>query len=144
MDIISFIIITVIIIIIIIPEIRISNLFYWSNRLTKQSNSVLLHLPIPYGVTCNFSYIFTNIFPNRVRIPVGYDNFKNFEKKNRKVRAGSFKGIFSDSNNIFLWHESEDINKKNSFPKFQLIPILHFQVIHDYVCFIAPINYCIA
>ena len=23
-----------------------------------------------------------------------------------------FKGIFSDSNNIFLWHESEDINQK--------------------------------
>ena len=22
------------------------------------------------------------------------------------------KGIFSDSNNIFLWHKSEDINKK--------------------------------
>ena len=34
------------------------------------------------------------------------------------------KGIFSDSNNIFLWHESEDINKKSLFPKFQLIPIL--------------------
>ena len=31
--------------------------------------------------------------------------------------------IFSDSNNIFLWHESEDKNKKSLFPKFQLIPI---------------------
>ena len=29
-----------------------------------------------------------------------------------------FKGIFSDSNNIFLWHKSEDINKKRLFPKF--------------------------
>ena len=47
------------------------------------------------------------------------------------------KWIFSDSNNIFLWHESENINKKSLFPKFQLIPIL--QVMHDYVCFIAPI-----
>ena len=35
------------------------------------------------------------------------------------------KGIFSDSNNIFLWHESEDTNKKSLLPRFQLIPILH-------------------
>ena len=51
------------------------------------------------------------------------------------------KGIFSDSNNIFLWYESEDINKKSLFPKFQLIPILRCQVMHDYVYFIAPIDY---
>ena len=37
----------------------------------------------------------------------------------------SLKGIFSDSNNIFLWHKSEDINKKKLFPMFQLILILH-------------------
>ena len=36
------------------------------------------------------------------------------------------KGIVTDSNNIFLWHESEDINKKSLFPKFQLIPSLNF------------------
>ena len=54
-----------------------------------------------------------------------------------------FKGIFSDSNNIFLWHESEGINKNSSFPKFQLIPILGFPVLHDYVCFIATIDYCV-
>ena len=54
-----------------------------------------------------------------------------------------FKGIFSDSNNIFLWYESEDINKTSLFPKFQSIPILRFQVMHDYVCFIAPLDYCI-
>ena len=54
------------------------------------------------------------------------------------------KGIFTDSNNIFLWQESEDRNKKSLFPKFQLIPILRFQVRHDlYVCFIAPIDYCV-
>ena len=53
------------------------------------------------------------------------------------------KGIFSDSNDIFLWHESEDINKKSLNPKFQLIPILRFQVMHDYACFIAPIDYCV-
>ena len=52
------------------------------------------------------------------------------------------KGIFSDSN-IFLWHESEDVNKKCLFPKFQLIPILRFPVMHDYVYFTAPIDYCV-
>ena len=51
-----------------------------------------------------------------------------------------FKGIFSDFHNIFLGHESEDINWKGLFPKFQLIPILRFQVMHYYVCFIAPID----
>ena len=55
----------------------------------------------------------------------------------------SVNGIFSDSNNIFLWYESEDINKNSLFPKFQLISILCFQVMHDYVCFIAPIDYCV-
>ena len=53
------------------------------------------------------------------------------------------KGIFIDSNNILLWHESEDVNEKGLFPKFQLIPILRFQVMQDYVCFIAPIDYCV-
>ena len=57
--------------------------------------------------------------------------------------AAEIKGIVSDSNNIILWHESEDINKKSLFPKFQLIPILSFQVMHDYVRFIAPIDYCV-
>ena len=51
------------------------------------------------------------------------------------------KGIVSDSNNIILWHESEDVNKKSLLPKFQLILILRFQVMHDYVRFIAPIDY---
>ena len=40
------------------------------------------------------------------------------------------RGIFSDSN-IFLWDELEDINTLSLFPKFQLIPNLHFQVMHD-------------
>ena len=34
-----------------------------------------------------------------------------------------FKGIVSDSNNIFFY-ESEDIDQKRLFPKLQLIPIL--------------------
>ena len=33
--------------------------------------------------------------------------------------------------------------QKSLLPKFQLIPILSFQVKHDYVCFIAPIDYCV-
>ena len=53
------------------------------------------------------------------------------------------KGMFSDFHTTFLWHESEDINQKRLFPKFQLIPILRFQVMHDYVCLIAPIDYCV-
>ena len=61
----------------------------------------------------------------------------------KELLDSNFKGIFSDSNNIFLWYESEDINKKSLFPKFQLIPILHFRVMHDYVGFIAPIGYCV-
>ena len=53
-------------------------------------------------------------------------------------------GTVSDPNNIFLWHKSEDTNKKKSLsPIFQLIPMSHFQVMHDYVCFIAPIDYCV-
>ena len=43
------------------------------------------------------------------------------------------KGIFSDSNNTFFWHKSEDINKKGLFQTIQLIPILCVQVMHDYV-----------
>ena len=53
------------------------------------------------------------------------------------------KGIFNDFHNIFLWHESEDINQNSLFPQFQLIPISRFQVMHDYVCFIAPIDHCV-
>ena len=41
------------------------------------------------------------------------------------------KGIVTDSNNIFLRHKSEDIDKKGYFPKFQLILILLLQVMHD-------------
>ena len=49
-----------------------------------------------------------------------------------------FKGIFNDFHNMLIWHESEDINQKSLFPKFQLIPILRFQVMHDYVCSLLP------
>ena len=68
------------------------------------------------------------------------------------------KQVFSDSNNIILWHESEDVNKKKT-PYFQnfswfqcyvfklcmimcvIAPIA--QVMHDYVCVIAPIAHSV-
>ena len=53
------------------------------------------------------------------------------------------KEVFRDSNNIILWHESEDINEKLLFQKFSWFQFLRFQVMHDYVCFIAPIDYCV-
>ena len=62
-------------------------------------------------------------------------------RDNKKMELD--KEIFIDFNSIILWHKSEDINKESLFPKFQLIPILRFQVTHDYVCFIAPIDYCV-
>ena len=40
-----------------------------------------------------------------------------------------------------------DVNNKYLFPKFYLIPILHFQVVLGFLCFIktfiAPIEYCV-
>ena len=36
------------------------------------------------------------------------------------------KGIVSDSNNIYLWHESEDINTHKSY--FQNFSLFQFQV----------------
>ena len=56
------------------------------------------------------------------------------------AQISPIKGIFSDSNKVFLCHESEDITKKSLFPKFQLHLSFHF---HDYVCFIVHIDYCV-
>ena len=51
------------------------------------------------------------------------------------------KGIVSDSNNIFLWHESEDIKKKGVFPKFQFITILYIYNLCIIMCIgITPIR----
>ena len=69
----------------------------------------------------------------------GIPNF--FQTKSVFGNFQIVKGIFSDSNNIFLWHESEDINKKSLLPKFQLIPILRLQVMHDYVHWHCSIDY---
>ena len=43
-------------------------------------------------------------------------------------------GIFTDCHNIFLWHESEDINQKSLFQNFSWFQFLHFQVMDDYHC----------
>ena len=40
-------------------------------------------------------------------------------------------------------NKSKKKTKNPLFPKFQLIPILRFWVMHDYVCFIALIDYCV-
>ena len=48
------------------------------------------------------------------------------------------KGIFSDSNNIFLWHKSEDIKKKRLFPKFQLILISVYKLYMNMYISTAP------
>ena len=44
--------------------------------------------------------------------------------------------LFYDINQVIL-------NKKSLFPKFQLIPILNLQVMHDYVVFHCSIDYSI-
>ena len=56
---------------------------------------------------------------------------------------GDYCGKIQEYSVILTTYESEDINIKSLFPKFQLIPVLRFQVMHDYVCFIAPIDYCV-
>ena len=53
------------------------------------------------------------------------------------------KEIFSDFNNIILWHELNDINKKKGYLQNSVDSNFTFQVMHDYVCFIAPIDYCV-
>ena len=73
--------------------------------------------------------------------------YETMRYKDQRVVNNFFltiKGIVSDFNNIFLWHESDDINKKKSLsPKFQLTPISRFQVMQDYACFVAPIDFCV-
>ena len=41
---------------------------------------------------------------------------------------GIIKGIFSDSNNIFLWHESEDVNRKGCFQIFSWFQFYNYQL----------------
>ena len=49
-----------------------------------------------------------------------------FTQISEQIISGlTLKEVFSDSNNIILWHELEE-NKKSLFPKFQLIPIQRF------------------
>ena len=55
------------------------------------------------------------------------------------------KGIFIDSNNIFLWYDSEDINrKKKRISKISVDSNFTFSS-YAWLCnvyFIAPIDYC--
>ena len=53
------------------------------------------------------------------------------EYKNRMIVTISkkmLKGIFSNSNSTFLWHKSDDINKKNVISKISVILIFCLQV----------------
>ena len=43
----------------------------------------------------------------------------------------------------YFYGMNQRYKQKSLFPKFQSIPILRFQVMCDYVCFIAPIDYCV-
>ena len=52
------------------------------------------------------------------------------------------KGIFTDSNNIFLWHESEDINEKAYFQNFSWFQFYIFKLCMI-MCFIAPVDYSV-
>ena len=61
----------------------------------------------------------------------------------KKDPIGIIKGIFSDSNITFLWHKSEDINKKRLFPKIKLISIFHEQVMQDNAHWPCSIDYCV-
>ena len=96
-----------------------SEILILSNRLKEVTNSYVLH--------CFWTSKNVHISTNRCPIEMG------FESRCSILNGQVIKGIVSDSNSIFLWHESEHINKKCLFPKFQLIPISCFQVMHDYV-----------
>ena len=50
-----------------------------------------------------------------MRVTCTIFNFGKFPKISGGGKA--LTGLFSDSNNIFLWHESEDINKKKLISK---------------------------
>ena len=89
------------------------------------------------------SYLHHETFEKHMWLNFNSLTYRNIPQNAWSLLDYTLKGIFTDSNNIFLWQESEDRNKKCIFPKFQLIPILHFQVMHDCVCFIAPIDYCV-
>ena len=104
---------------------------------------IIFHLHICNICTCDFrpGRTWTAIaklllFINFINILTKTINIKNLSIaifQRPYVRFGwnlRVKGIVSDSNNIILWHESEVINKKSLFQKFQLIPISRFQVMH--------------
>ena len=46
------------------------------------------------------------------------NNLQRKPNSSSTLSSGTVKGIVSDSNNIFVWHESKHINKKGYFQKF--------------------------
>ena len=75
---------------------------------------------------------------NKLNVPQPMGH--NWEMLAGNEKSKGLKGIFSDSNNIILWYGSEDINKKAYFHNFSWF---QFYPLHDYVCFIAPIDSCV-
>ena len=85
---------------------------------------------------CFKVHILTMWWPSNIDLPMLYRTKGAISLKTVPLELSFFKGLFSDSSNIFLWHESEDItnkqtNKKQTtttkkplFPQVQLIPIL--------------------
>ena len=51
--------------------------------------------------------------------------------------------VFSDSSSIILWHELEDMNKKVYLQNFSWFQFYVSKLCMIYMCFIAPIDYCI-
>ena len=116
-------------------SLPVGNLLQPAPRASRHSNSKSF-VTLTANKDCYKNSFFVKTIKDWNSLPDGIVNI---------TEPQQFIGIFSDSNNIFLWHESEDINKKSLNLTFQLIPILRFQVMHDYVCFIAPIviDYCV-
>ena len=78
--------------------------------------------PIPWYQTIILWACQFQVHKGVVTTPLGKPCYK------KKLGRTRVKGTLSDSNNIFLWHESEDINKNSWLPKFHLIPILRYKL----------------
>ena len=71
------------------------------------------------------SKVHNQILSSVIHMCPSHQNFANIGFDVTKI-----KGIFSDSNNIILWHESKDINKESLFTKFQ--SSLQYVHMHDH------------
>ena len=93
--------------------------------------------PIPWCQTIILSACQFQVHKGVVTTPLGKPCYK------KRLGRTRVKGTLSDSNNIFLWHELDDINKNSWLPKFHLIPILRLQVMLNYVHWYCSMDYCV-